>query len=103
MSRFLLLLSMTCALLVAQAPTGIISGTVTVESGAVLPRVKATIPSKAEGFIRTMNTKAEGLYSPPALPAGDYQVRAELSGFRTLVRDAPCRRAKRPRSIWVCS
>jgi hypothetical protein len=89
MSRFLLLLSMTCALLVAQAPTGIISGTVTDESGAVLPRVNVTITSKAEGFIRTMNTNAEGLYSAPALPAGDYQVRAELSGFRTLVRDTP--------------
>lgn len=88
MFRLLLLLSIACALLVAQAPTGIITGTVTDESGAVLPNVNIIITSKAEGFTRTVTTNAAGLYSAPALPAGDYEVRAEVSGFRTLVREA---------------
>jgi hypothetical protein len=72
----------------AQAPTGTISGTVTDESGAVVPSATVTISNKATNFSRTITTNTEGLYSAPALPAGDYEVRVELQGFRTLRRDA---------------
>jgi Carboxypeptidase regulatory-like domain len=58
----------------AQAPTGIITRAGTDESGAVIPN--ATV------------TNAEGLYSAPALTAGEYEVCAELTGFRTLARSA---------------
>src|SRR5580704_7092055 len=71
-----------------QAATGIITGTVTDESGAVVPNAKVTIANKATGVARSLDTNAEGLYSAPALPAGDYEVRVEVDGFRTLVRDA---------------
>ena len=81
----LLVLSVTVS---AQAPTGIITGTVTDESGAVIPNGAITITNKATGFSRTTGTNAQGLFSAPALPAGDYEVRAEVAGFRTLVRDA---------------
>jgi hypothetical protein len=72
----------------AQAPTGIISGTVTDESGAVIPNATITITNKATGFVRTTTTSPLGLYSAPALPAGEYVVQAEVTGFRTLLRDA---------------
>ncbi|HLJ50283.1 MAG TPA: carboxypeptidase regulatory-like domain-containing protein [Bryobacteraceae bacterium] len=72
----------------AQAPTGIITGTVTDESGAVIPNATVTITNKGTGFNRTATTNNEGLYSAPALSAGDYDVRVEATGFRPLIRQA---------------
>lgn len=48
--------------------TGIISGTVTDESGAVIPNATLTITNKATGAPRTVISNAEGLFSAPALP-----------------------------------
>ena len=90
MFRALALLGLTllfCALAFSQG-TGIIVGTVADESGAVIPNVTVTITNKATGISRTAATNSEGYYSAPALPAGDYQVKAEAPGFRTLERDA---------------
>src|SRR5579871_1283678 len=72
----------------AQTATGTISGTVTDESGAVIPSATVTITNKATGNARALTANTEGLYSAPALPAGDYEVRAEMQGFRTEVRPA---------------
>jgi len=72
----------------AQAPTGTITGTVVDASGAAMPNVTVTITEKATGAARSAVTNASGLYSAPALPAGDYEVRAEAQGFRTLVRES---------------
>ncbi|HLG96014.1 MAG TPA: carboxypeptidase regulatory-like domain-containing protein [Bryobacteraceae bacterium] len=68
--------------------TGTISGTVADESGAVIPNATITITNKATGATRTANTNAEGYFSAVALLAGDYDVKAEVAGFRTLVRPA---------------
>jgi hypothetical protein len=72
----------------AQAPTGIISGIVTDESGAVIPNVSVSVINKATDISRVVNTDTDGRYSVPALAAGVYQVRVELKGFRTLQREA---------------
>ena len=77
-----------CAGAYAQAPTGTILGTVTDNSGGVIPGAKITLTNKATNVARATVTNAEGFYSAPALPPGDYEVRAEGQGFRTLVRDA---------------
>ncbi|MGP0071394.1 MAG: carboxypeptidase regulatory-like domain-containing protein, partial [Bryobacteraceae bacterium] len=85
----LMLLASVCALEVsAQTPTGIITGVVTDETGSIIPNVNVTITNKATGFSRTATTNAEGLFSAPALNPGEYVVRAEATGFRTLERDA---------------
>ena len=81
------LLAFTAAL-DAQTGTGAVSGTVTDESGAVIPNASVTITNKATGTSRQLTTNAEGLFSAPALLAGEYEVKAELLGFRTQVRDA---------------
>ncbi|HYL38008.1 MAG TPA: TonB-dependent receptor [Bryobacteraceae bacterium] len=73
---------------VAQAPTGIISGTVTDDSGAVIPNASLTVTNKATGAARSISANAEGLFSAPALPSGVYEVRAEVQGFRTMLREA---------------
>ena len=74
--------------MVAQAPTGVISGTVTDQSGAILANAAVTVTEKATGTVRSLTTNNEGLYSAPALLAGEYEVRSEAPGFRTLVRQA---------------
>jgi hypothetical protein len=72
----------------AQAPTGTITGTVTDQSGAVVPNANITITEKSTNTNRTEKTNAQGLYSAPALSPGDYLVKAEAPGFRTLQREA---------------
>ena len=83
-----ILLSLLFCLGTFAQSTGIITGTVTDESGAVIANVAVTITNKATGVARTVNTNAEGYFSAPALPAGDYEVKAESTGFRTLERTA---------------
>src|SRR5947208_10169982 len=72
----------------AQVPTGTISGVVQDESGAVVPGAQVTITNKTTGAARTLTTGQEGAYTASLLPAGTYEVRAAMSGFRTLLRDA---------------
>lgn len=74
--------------LVAQAPTGILIGTVTDETGAVIANAAVKVTNKETGLQREAVTNPEGAYSVPALLAGVYEVRIELTGFRTMVREA---------------
>src|SRR5580700_2027759 len=83
-----LVLALTTSLCLAQAPTGIILGTVTDASGAVVPNATITITNKATQVPRSASTNAEGLFSAPALPSGQYEVRVEVQGFRTVIREA---------------
>ena len=52
---------------------------------AAIPSATVTITNKAAGAERNVVTNSTGLYSVPALQAGEYEVRAESRGFRTLV------------------
>lgn len=72
----------------AQAPVGTISGTVTDESGAVIPNAAITIRHKATGAERKLTSAEDGTYSAAALAVGDYEVTVKANGFRTLQRDA---------------
>src|SRR5713101_3907724 len=88
LSMLLFVVVSTAVAVHAQAPTGTISGTIKDESGAVIPNAAVTVANKATGALRSLTANTEGLYSAPALPPGDYEVRVEMQGFRTLVRDA---------------
>ena len=68
--------------------TGTILGTVSDASGAVVPSATVTITNKATGVARTLTSNAQGLYNAPSLEAGEYEVRAEIQGFRTVVNEA---------------
>lgn len=72
----------------AQTATGTITGTVTDATGAVVPDSTVNIVNKDNGSARTLTANSEGLFTAPALPAGDYEVRVEMQGFRTEVRSA---------------
>src|ERR1035437_3742064 len=72
----------------AQAPVGTITGVVADESGAVIPNATVKIRNKATDAERDLMSGADGSFSAPALPAGIYEVRVELKGFRTVLREA---------------
>jgi len=71
----------------AQAPVGTISGTVTDPSGAVIKDAPISVLNKATGFERRTKSENDGTYSAPALPAGQYEVRVQVQGFRTMLRE----------------
>ncbi len=71
---------------VAQVNSGTIVGTVTDQTGAILPRAKITVRSVETGIARTTNTDETGRYQVPQLGPGNYEVQVELSGFGTAIR-----------------
>jgi len=68
----------------AQATRGIISGTVSDKSGAMLPGVTVTITNQDTGIARTTVSSSAGIYRVAALENGTYTVRAELPGFQVV-------------------
>ncbi len=73
----------------AQVQTGSIVGAATDGSGAVLPGVSVTLTGeRLIGGPQTIATDASGTYRFDRLPPGDYAVKFELQGFRTVERTA---------------
>jgi hypothetical protein len=71
-----------------QAPTGGIAGTVHDATGAVVPNTALMLSHKETGSTRSLVTLPDGTYNAAALPPGLYEVKATMTGFRTLVREA---------------
>ena len=69
------------------ATSGSIWGKVTDETGSVLPGVTVSLSSPALLGGATTVTNEQGVYRFPSLPPGDFAVRFELAGFRTVVRE----------------
>ncbi len=61
--------------------TGAIRGIVTDDQGAPLPGVNVTLSGGNLMGVHTSVTDTRGEFRFPALPPGEYQVKAELSGF----------------------
>jgi outer membrane receptor protein involved in Fe transport len=74
------------ALAQSQATGGAVEGTVTDESGAVLPGATVTLKNPATGLTRETPTDPSGLFRAPLLPVGTYDVSVSLSGFATTKR-----------------
>ncbi len=68
--------------------SGSINGTVTDNTGSVLPGVTVTATGPALMGAQTASTNAEGVYRFPTLPPGIYRLTYELGGFGTVARDA---------------
>ncbi len=69
----------------AQAVYGSVAGTVADESGAVLPGVTVTVTSLERKTVDTVVTNESGNFSKERLLPGNYEVKAELSGFKTAI------------------
>ncbi len=82
-----ILLSSPYLLAQSQATTGVIEGTVFDQEGGVLPGVTVTLTNTGTNFQRVLVTDERGRFRGILLPLGDYQIKAELEGFSTLVQD----------------
>src|SRR5437867_3934945 len=71
--------------LMAQTPTGTIAGTVTDQSGSVLPKATVTVTNKGTGATRVVQSGPEGGFSIPSLPPGLYDVLIEAPGFQPTI------------------
>jgi hypothetical protein len=71
-----------------QVAQGELRGVVTDESGAVLPGATVTATQSETGATRVVVTSETGAYLMPALTIGSYQIKVELSGFATMLREA---------------
>jgi hypothetical protein len=70
----------------AQVATAAISGTVSDNTGAVLPGVTVVIQNQDTGIARTVLTNETGHYSAPSLGVGQYRLTVSLDGFQTVER-----------------
>jgi len=70
----------------AQTTGAVLQGTVADEQSAVLPGASVTITNTSTGASRTVVTDSRGYYRAAALVPGPYEVRVELAGFDTIVR-----------------
>jgi hypothetical protein len=69
-------------LLLAQLNRGSITGTVTDNSGSVIPNVKIGIRNTATGAVYQSVTNENGQYSAPNLPTGTYAITFEAPNFK---------------------
>jgi len=61
--------------------SGDIVGTVTDQSGAIVPNASITVTSKATGAVQSTTTNSSGSYRVPLLKPGDYTVLVTAPGF----------------------
>ena len=70
----------------AQLDRGTLAGTVTDQTGALVPAVKITIRNTATNATYETTTNAAGQYTVPNLPVGSYEVTFQAAAFKKLVR-----------------
>ncbi|PYV92080.1 MAG: hypothetical protein DMG05_05740, partial [Acidobacteria bacterium] len=74
------------SLVLAQVITSTIQGHISDSSGASVPKALVKVTNESTGVSRTGYSAEDGYYRIPDLLPGTYQVRVELSGFKTLVK-----------------
>jgi len=61
-------------------------GTVTDNSGALIPGAKVTVTNSNSGLLRAVTTDASGFYTITQLPPGQYSVSVSKEGFSTVAQ-----------------
>ncbi len=74
-----------CSVTYAQT-FGTITGEVKDASGSMVANATVTVVNKASNATRVDHTNADGLYTFPSLTPGQYDLRAEVPGFKANVR-----------------
>jgi hypothetical protein len=67
--------------------TASITGTITDDTGAVVPQAAVTVTNIGTGQKRNVVTDSRGQYSALSLEVGQYEIRAESGGFTPIVRN----------------
>src|SRR5665213_2692126 len=82
-----LLLTTFCPTAVsAQIVGGTVSGTITDNSGALIPHATIVMENTATGVATTVQSNSQGLFSVPNLLPGPYQEKVSAQGFQTVLR-----------------
>src|SRR6266852_2711157 len=87
-ASLLALVSLTTLLAIesrGQTTNGTILGVISDQSAARMPGVTVTVTNRETGISRKMVTDEAGRYRASDLAVGNYEVRAELAGFKTAV------------------
>ena len=67
--------------------TATISGTVSDQTGAVVPNAAVTITNSNTHVARTLTTNQSGVYNAPDLPIGPYSLKVEAPGFKAYAQN----------------
>ena len=87
LSRVLIALLFSTALLPAQTSSGQISGTILDSTGAVIPGARIRLLGTDTGdLVRELTSSADGSFTAPLLRPLNYTVEASAAGFKKLVR-----------------
>jgi hypothetical protein len=78
-----LILALSTAAFAQFGTEGAILGTVTDQSGALVPGADVTIQELSTGMTKTVKTDQGGEFEVPALPLGVYSVTVTMQGFKT--------------------
>lgn len=81
-----LVLLLSAASFVSAQTTGVITGTVSDPSGAVVPAATVTVRNTETGEERNVQTNSSGVYAAFALPVGRYDITATATGFKKASR-----------------
>jgi hypothetical protein len=74
------------AVLFGQAASSTVTGTVTDNTGAIVPGASVTVTNQDTGFTRTIPTNQSGEYVAEFFPVGRIRIIAQKTGFSTLER-----------------
>jgi hypothetical protein len=89
---FLGVLAFTGAAVFAQTGQGILTGSITDPTGAIIAGVQIKVTNQNTNFVYTAVTTQEGIYRVPYLNVGTYEVTYQAPGFKRLTRrDIPIR------------
>src|ERR1035438_82931 len=72
--------------LYAQEFRGTLSGTITDPTGSAIAAAKVTITETSTGTRNESLTNSSGQYTAPFLLPGDYDIAAQVAGFKQFVR-----------------
>ncbi len=83
----ILLAAIAAVPLLGQGDRGVITGTVSDATGAVVPGAHVVIVQTNTNSSYKTSTSTAGDYTVPNLPVGDYQVRVDVQGFKSYLAD----------------
>jgi hypothetical protein len=67
-----------------QAAASTLSGRIVDPQGALIVGAKITATQKSTGLQREVESNSEGLYTITNLPPGDYEVKVQAKGFKSV-------------------
>ena len=73
--------------LLAQVDTGVLSGTISDNTDAVVPGVKVALTNVGTNYSLELETNAAGLYVSPPLPPGKYRIDVSQEGFQAAAKE----------------